>query len=155
MAATRFYLGADGEWIGAPMCFDTLSMSNLFNKKHIPVPLPPGWKWLMRGGQVTGTGEKAAASAGRLRIDKWKLTFVADPVRIDCTVIDIPRGATLITGSRAMIADGEDMDIIDTAGHGNLPLLHHQVSLNCETGLATLCDCQIDVGSHQYDTMVQ
>ena len=54
MAATGFYLGAGGEWIGAPMRFDTLSISNLFNKKHVPVPLPPGWKWLIRGRQVTG-----------------------------------------------------------------------------------------------------
>ena len=112
LAATGFYIGPDGKWIGASQSFDSLSMSNLFNSNHVPDPLPTGWSWLLRGGQVTGAGDKATASDGRLRIDKWKFTWSSEPVQVDCTVIEIPRGATMVIGSRVMVADQDGLDMM-------------------------------------------
>ena len=134
MASAGFYMGPDNQWIGAPQCFDTLSMSNLFNKRHVPDPLPTGWRWLMRGGQVTGAGDKAASSDGRLRIDKWKFTFSADPVQIDCTVtvIDIPRGASLIVGSRAMIADDEGLDMLPDMANFRCCIIKHHLTVRLD-----------------------
>ena len=103
LVATGFYMGPDGKWKGASQSFDSLSMSNLFNSKHVPDPLPTGWSWLFRGGQVTGVGDMATVSDSRLRIDKWKFTWSSMPVQIDCTVIEIPRGATIVIGSRVMV----------------------------------------------------
>ena len=112
LAATGFYIGPDGKWTGATQSFDSLSMSNLFNSNHVPDPLPTGWSWLLRGGQVTGAGDKATASDGRLRIDKWKFTWSSEPVQIDCTVIEIPRGATMVIGSRVMVAEQDGLDMM-------------------------------------------
>ena len=105
LAATSFYMGPDGKWKGASQSFDSLSMSNLFNTNHVhvPDPLPTGWSWLFRGGQVTGAGDLA------VRIDKWKFTWSSMPVQIDCTVIEIPRGATMVIGSRVMVADQDGL----------------------------------------------
>ena len=103
LAATGFFIGPDGKWTGASQSFDSLSMSNLFNTNHVPDPLPTGWSWLFRGGQVTGAGDLA------VRIDKWKFTWSSMPVQIDCTVIEIPRGATMVIGSRVMVADQDGL----------------------------------------------
>ena len=34
------------------------------------------------------------------------------PVQVDCTIIDIPRGATMVIGSRVMVADQDGLDMM-------------------------------------------
>ena len=110
MAAASFILH-NQEWIPVATCYDNLSMSNLFNKQYLPDTLPKGWKWLVRGGVVTGAGGLPTKSEGVLRIANWKFTRAGAVVPIDCTVIEIPRDVMLIVGSRMMRSDADGMDI--------------------------------------------
>jgi hypothetical protein len=44
MGAAGFIFINDA-WEPVAYCFDTLSMSALYNEDHVPDPLPDGWRW--------------------------------------------------------------------------------------------------------------
>lgn len=46
--ASAGFVYCDGRWDQVPMCFDTLSMTCMWNLDAVPKPLPLGWVWISR-----------------------------------------------------------------------------------------------------------
>ena len=103
LASVGHFKDNNGLWIPVAVCYDTLSMSNLFNKEYLPEVLPEGWSWIMKGGNVTGAGDKTVCSEGRLKITDWKYTRARECMPLTCTMVEVPRDAVVVIGSRVMV----------------------------------------------------
>ena len=52
---------------------------------------------------VTGAGDKTVCSEGRLKINEWKYTRAGECMPLICTVVEVPRDAVVVIGSRVMV----------------------------------------------------
>jgi hypothetical protein len=106
------FIQLHGEWEPVAYCFDTLSMSTLYNEEHVPEPLPEGWRWVSIGGSVKGAGDLSSPSKGRLLIDRFKFTNNGTITELMCSVIKFPKPATIIIGSYTMLEGPRAYDIM-------------------------------------------
>ena len=110
--ASAGYVKADGVWKQVAQCYDSLSMTTMWNADVLPSPLPNGWKWIARGGSVQGAGNKSTRCEGRLEIQEYKFTNLGTPVTIRPAVLKLPRHVVCVIGSKDMMCADGGLDII-------------------------------------------
>jgi hypothetical protein len=109
--ASAGFVYSDGRWDQVPMCFDTLSMTCMWNLDAVPTPLPIGWRWLSKGGNVKGAGDKSTDCAGRLEIERYKFTDLGEEVTLRPAVLKLPRQVVCVIGSKEMMKGDGGFDI--------------------------------------------
>lgn len=104
LASVGFYsdCASPSGWTPLAVNFDTLSMTNLFEVKCIPDPLPEDWSWDKSTEHVTGAGDVKSPTFGSLTIPKWKFTWLGQEVPMLFTMLSLPRGAQVVIGTHTM-----------------------------------------------------
>ena len=132
--ASATFIEQGGQWHQYATCYDTLSMSALFNSDHVPDPLPTNWKWENVGGSVSGAGDMSAPSKGKLTIPAIRFNKCGTAVTITCSVIKLPKEVSLVIGSVNMMKERKDIAIDIIPDLANLRIyiisLHEVVRLD-------------------------
>jgi hypothetical protein len=93
------YIRDQETWHPKVVCFDTLSMINMFHEAGVPDPLPDTWRWLSRGGTAVGAGNKRSSTKCMLSIPDFKYSLHGRSYPLTVTVLQIPRGVHLVIGA--------------------------------------------------------
>ena len=131
-----------GDWAPVPMCFDTLSMSALFNVDHLPDPLPTGWFWETTGGSVLGAGDHSTPSKGKVVIPEFKYTCSGPIHSITCSVIKLPKNKSWSVENAYNFYAFSKMDVLGSFSKSQLG------------GRYVTCHAVTSTGQGQYGTQM-